>query len=169
MAFWNPGAETVSVVLPRLWPWTQKVCPPVFVTPGKTIIPEPTAELLVEIVAMPGLAQITVMAAGLGGDWLRLIVVDICMLTPVVIRVAALMGGAVTVAAIVRFAVGVGALKPAGTPSVRLVVPAASGVKVAVALDELAGNVNAPETVPTVGAELVNGTVTVPMAGFSIA
>ena len=136
--------------------------------PGKTIMPLPTAVLLVEMVAMLVLAQVTVMAAGLGGVWVRLTVVETCRFVPVVTCVVAPRGGAVTVAVICRLEAGVGVEKFAGVPIDRLVAPAAKGVKVAVALVEPPEKVNGEVTVPIWVAELANGTVTVPIAGFNV-
>ena len=99
---------------------------------------------------------------------MRLTEVAICILTPVVICVAAPMGGAVTVATICRSEAGVGVEKLAGVPRFRLVEPADRGVNVAVALLEPAGKLKEELTVPINGAELLNGTETVPIAGFKV-
>jgi hypothetical protein len=77
------------------------------------------------------------------------------------------MGGAVTVAVICCVANGVGVEKPEGVAMERFVLPAATGVKVAVELLAPPLKETGVVTVPTGVEELLTAKLTVLMPGFS--
>src|SRR5439155_239469 len=108
------------------------------------------------------LGTLTVTAVGLGGAASTKICTATCKSLPTVIGLGdAPRPGALTVAVIWRPLLGV--LKPAGTPTVRILMPAATGWKAVLELELSPGLKTAglPTIVPTEVVPLVTGTFTV--------
>ena len=133
------------------------------VTPVNISVVPPVTVSLFEMIAAPPLVTVTV--TGFCGVTGRQMFVVTSRFTPVVTLPMLIIGAAVTVAVICVYCDGV--LKPAGVPTVRLVIPAATGWKVVEPLDAPEANTTGLVViVPIAVLELVTGTLTGASPGF---
>ena len=154
--------------VPTLWPCTQKDRPPVLTVLGNVYWAAPASDELPEMTATDGVLLVSVTVTGAGGACPRLTELETCIMFPDVIRVAALIGGAVTVATMVRLEAGVGVENPVGVPTVRFEVPGPAGWNDVVPLVAPPANtIGLVVMVPTVVVALVNGTLTGAACGLT--